>query len=164
MMQGTQKLTENIAGIVAAYTQAAHEALEVKPGRTLLVAPGAEVAWDDCCEGQLWGRVVNLAPLQSTSQQSARGCFEPFYLLSIELGILRCASVVNNQGKAPRPETLTDEGLRGIADMAALLEAIQCNDRTRTIGRWTPRGPDGGCVGGFWTFDVRVSNCIDCEE
>lgn len=153
---------------MAVYVSDAVDTLEEKPGRVIHIAPGAQVADDDCCDGQLSSRIVNITPNQPRDRQAqlaagASLCGIPFYIVTIELAIRRCAAVMDDDGTAPLPGVLEAEGLVGIGDMAALLQAISCNKATRSIGQWIPYGPQGGCSGGAWTFTIRMDNCISCE-
>lgn len=169
MTDGSQAFANNLARILSEVTADAYEALEVKPARVIHVAPGAQVAWDDCCDGQLWARLVTIEPNRSQNP-SGRGvggagvCGITHYSATIELGLIRCASVVDDNGIAPEPTTIEDEGIAGIGDMTALLQAAACHPATLTMGRYTPQGPQGGCVGGAWAFSIRLDNCIQCPE
>jgi hypothetical protein len=88
----------------------------------------------------------------------------------IGLGTLRCASTVDDNGKAPTPAVLTEEALGVTRDASILLEAIKCcvapmvDDQESlvtqlVIGSWLPAGPDGGCVGGEWQLTVGHGSC-----
>lgn len=164
----TQIFVEALVGHLAGLTEAAKDALEWEPGRIIYVASGAQVAWDDCCDGQLWARLVTLEPGEPVGGRNSGArmsgpCGYTHYFASVELGIVRCALVLDDQGTAPNAADLTAEGLAGLADMGALLEAIKCFPATRSISRWTPTGPQGGCVGGFWTLSIRLDDCVGCE-
>lgn len=134
-----------------------YEALTVKPGRTI-VAPGQSVAWDDCCEGQLWSRVVSASPLYQGTGNSVKCPIG--YDLTLGVGIIRCVSTVDDRGRAPKAAKITDDGQRGLRDMsqiAGVLQDFTAPDiLTSRLGIWTPAGPDGGCAGGEWTFTARV--------
>lgn len=156
----TTTFVENLAEVLTSYAVDTLEALEWTPGRVIHVAPGAQVAWDDCCDGQLWVRLAGLSP--APKPQAQTNCVVPFYFAEVELGLLRCASVVDEDGTPPTPTQLEMEGLAGLSDLGAMLQAIQCNPNTREVRRYTPQGPQGGCVGGVWTFQVRLHNCIGC--
>lgn len=136
----------------------------------MLVAPGAEVAWDECCDGMLWTRLLQVVPAQLMQQgQGPFGmtrvgpCGVLMWEATIGVGVLRCASMVDDAGQAPAPATLTAEALQVVQDMADVAAALQCcvapQAEKLTMGMWTPLGPEGGCVGGEWTAAVLVSNC-----
>lgn len=136
---------------------AVHDRLTVKPGRTI-VAPGASVAWDDCCAGQLWVRVISVAPLYSGTTNSVK-C-PTGYDLTLGVGIIRCVETVDDRGRAPSASRISADGNRGLRDMrelADVLQDYQHRDALSTrLGSWTPAGPDGGCAGGEWTMTLRT--------
>jgi len=135
-------------------------------GRSL-VAPGGPPAWDDCCDGMVWTRLISLLPSGKPFPQvdSAQQCGVLLWVATIGVGALRCAAVVDDQGVAPTPAILTAEALAVTQDAADLQQAIQCCMTGRTGGkpikfsRWDPQGPEGGCVGGEWQIVVAVDNC-----
>lgn len=149
-------------------------ALSADPVGRAQISPGATVAWDDCCEGQLWVRVVSIHPTGAPypGQDTRQNCGVLLWAANLAVGVLRCAAVVNDQGQAPSPATLTAEAHRMLADEAALSEAVRCcfapnhEYLKTTLGAWTPLGPDGGCVGGEWalTISVDVCQCPPKEE
>lgn len=146
---------------MADLVQQAEAALEVKPSRVVFIAPGAQVAWDDCCDGQLWARVVSIVP-SGSSTRGASPCVTPTFLATLELGIIRCAAVMGTKGQAPTAEAITLDGLLGLSDMTALAETLNCNPSVRTMEKWTPAGPQGGCFGGSWTLTATLTNCLTC--
>ena len=151
---------------LSAFTTAAAAALNPTPGRLVQVAPGAEVAWDNCCDGQVWTRLVTVTPAPQTPNGRPGGdpCAVPFFIATVELGVIRCAAKQDAKGKPPPAEKVGIDGLQGVADMAALLGVLRCPPyEIRDVGTWTPMGPNGGCFGGVWTFSLRLSNCIVCE-
>lgn len=148
--------TDLVGPLLVSMLECAATALSPAPGRSL-VASGSMVAWDDCCEGQVWTRLVSLMPGVSDSAQS---CGPLTWTATIGIGVLRCAAVVDDRGNPPAAEVLTDEALRGTADAFALSEAIQCcmtATRLKMLN-WAPLGPEGGCVGGEWQVSVMVDN------
>lgn len=164
---GTEKFAENLENLLSAIAADSSIALSPTPGRTILVAPGEVVAHDDCCDGQVWARLVTLAPTPTTNPAGRPGlhpCALPHFVATIELGVIRCAAVVNSNGKAPSPRQITADGQQGLADMSTLLGVLRCTPNLRGLQAWTPVGPEGGCHGGFWTFTALISNCIGCEE
>lgn len=158
----------NLTSVLEAYSSAAGQLLDPTPGRVVLLAPGQEAAWDDCCDGQVWVRLVNVEPTP-TFDPSRRGglgvCATPFFVVTAEIGVTRCAAVFDdNRGTAPTPAAITADGEQSVADMSTLLGVLACDDNTRSIVSWTPTGPMGGCHGGYWTFTLAVDNCIQCQE
>jgi hypothetical protein len=128
--------------------------------------PGSEVAWDDCCDGQVWVRLVSLVPTGSPVQPTGLlPCGVVLWLATVGVGAVRCAHVVNDQGDAPSVAELTADTLGVTADAAALSQAIQCCmtavpgvERLSPL-RWDPLGPSGGCVGGEWLVSMQLPNC-----
>lgn len=131
-------------------------------GRTA-VYPGAEVAWDDCCDGQLWMRIADLAP---AGNQPVQPCGVLLWAATLGLGILRCVSTLDDQGNAPTPAELNADSVQMGVDRAELLATIQCGfvalAEKITIVRWLPIGPGGGCAGGEWTFRALFTASCDC--
>lgn len=152
--------TDQIGPVLAEYVAAATAALSPMPERIITYQPGAEVAWDGCCDGQLWGRVVTISP-GGVQPIKANGlpCGIGHWDVTLALGIIRCVGVVNDKGKPPTAERITNDGAQMLADLAALQEVITCLGFTRTVVAWTPVGPQGGCAGGEWTFTVRLGGC-----
>lgn len=155
----TQIMINNLAGTITSFVQGALAKLEWVPERVIHVAPGESVAWDDCCGGQLWGRLVSFEPSQATQ---GKRCFIPHFIARIEMGLIRCASTVDDAGNPPPVSAIEGEGLAGLADMLRMAEAITCNPAFRSLGEFRPRGPQGGCVGGTWEFTILVDNCLTC--
>ena len=127
------------------------------PVRHVIVAPGAEVVWDDCCGGVLYVRVVGVTPV--TQANAALGtCALLGWAVTLGLGTVRCTDVVDDRGRAPRDKDLTEDALRLTQDAADLGQMLMCETNASNVS-WAPQGPDGGCMSGEWTFDLRVSGC-----
>jgi len=76
---------------------------------------------------------------------------------SCTLGVMRCVDGIGDQGDLPSCELLLDASMRQFADMRAMLRAMTCTPGIEVlVGRYTSEGPDGGCVGGSWTFDIAL--------
>lgn len=155
--------------ILSRYVQDARDRLE-EEGRAVgnsMVVPG-EPAWDDCCNGTVYCRMVTVAP--QTNSPSSRGdvggggvylgngagCGVTGWTLTMALGTLRCAATQDNRGKAPSAEKITDDGLLQIDDMQSLADVILSSEYTRGLVQYTPFTPEGGCFGGEWTFSARI--------
>lgn len=131
---------------------ASWDALDHKPGRSIL-QPGMSVAWDDCCDGQLWVRINSASPVY----QNGSGCSVAMDV-TYSVGLVRCVAVLDDRGRAPRPERITEDGLAAIDDMCTLystLDNLKLGHRLN-IGNWTPLGPNGGCAGGEWAVTIRL--------
>lgn len=152
---------------LAALSKRASQLLSPRPGRTVLLAPGEMAAWDDCCDGQVWARLVNITPLPSNTPARRPGlhpCAVPELMATFELGVVRCAHSLNDRGEAPSAVQVTEDGEQSIDDMSNLFGAMRCMDWIRSSIVWTPQGPDGGCHGGYWQGTMLVSNCVGCKE
>jgi hypothetical protein len=166
-----------IGQIMVAVLACAEQALTAadRPAGRVLIAPGGPPAWDECCDGFLYVRLVTMFPTAGGApfpQQDTRpgNCKPALIASTLALGVLRCASVVSDEGKAPTPEVLTAEALGVTADASILLQAIKCcvaemaQDQDSLVeqsllGAWSPAGPDGGCVGGEWQLTVGHGTC-----
>lgn len=136
--------------------QAAHDALSVKPSRSV-VTHGSNVPWDDWCgDGQLSVRTVSMTPMFKGSPQS--GCPVGFQQL-LAVGIIRCVSTMDERGNPPSEKEMQADSEAMIRDMNELGNVLQCLNVPRTlsswIGWWRPHGPQGGMAGGEWEFNVR---------
>lgn len=132
-------------------------------GRASLT-PGAEVAWDDCCRGQLWVRVAETTPSGSGTQSGSRQpCGVHLWQVVLGVGVMRCAHVLDDDGEAPTPAQLTADTVATTRDRADVEEAITCGMASLAeqvhLVRWDPLGPQGGCVGGEWLFIARIGTC-----
>lgn len=157
MIQGLEEALDALLG-------AALAELDPVPGR-VLIAPGAEVAWDACCDGQLWVRVASVedaTPLVANGR-SAQSCGPLAWLVTFGLGVLRCSPSVDDRGRVPPAESLTDNARQLVADMQGLARALACSGGVSGRSQlWTPLGPEGGCAGGEWTVGVLMLAC-GCE-
>lgn len=160
-------------GVLSAASSAFEEA-GTAPGRVELT-PGNLPAWDDCCEGQLYLRVIEVFPSLpfpqfDVDQKGAGGaCAIKLLDVHIGLGIIRCAHSIDDDNNAPTPEEVTSDGFEMLDDMSTLLEVVVCQlEGIRGImkiklDRWTPQGVNGGCHGGEWGVHLAVDPCL-CKE
>lgn len=121
----------------------------------LLVADNCCDCGDDDCGGQLYVRVVRAHPVSPVPTKVLREvpCRDPIGV-QLAVGVFRCAHE-DPKGEAPPAEDLNADSNQMLADMAALLRALECcdtDDERTTVDQWLPQGPAGGCVGGEWTF------------
>lgn len=139
---------------------AARLAAAGRPARRVVLAPGGDVPWDDCCAGQVWVRVASLAP---SIQQPNCGVAQVSATLT--LGCLRCVSTLDDAGNAPTPEQVMTDTANEIADAHLLLDAIECCWRAhgRDVTEWTPLGVEGACAGGEWSLTVPYDPCL-CQD
>jgi hypothetical protein len=157
-------MTDMVAPVMEQVLECAAAVLEPPVARSSLYS-GATVAFDDCCDGQVWVRLVSLTPVlvqdraQTGRTTTAPGCGVIGWVALLAVGALRCAAVVDDAGHAPAPAVLTAETQQMTADAFALAEALTCCAVDVTPQRWDPIGPEGGCVGGEWTVAVRLDAC-----
>lgn len=120
------------------------------------VAPGAEVAWDECCAGHLYVRTVSVSPVFGPRAADGEACSVRYWAATYALGTLRCVEVVDDRGRGPRPFDLTADAAVLNLDMADLGQFLTSSTNADDMA-WASVGPDGGCVAGEWTFTVRLS-------
>ena len=120
------------------------------------VAPGAEVAWDECCAGHLYVRTVSVSPVFGPRAADGEACSVRCWAVTYALGTLRCVEVVDDRGRGPRPLDLTADASVLHQDMADLGQFLTASTNASDMD-WAALGPDGGCVSGEWTFTVRLS-------
>jgi hypothetical protein len=75
----------------------------------------------------------------------------------VELGMLRCTPI-GTATTPPKPEELLASSQLQLADMMVMRKAIACcpGSRDWALGTYTPMGPGGGLVGGFWTIQMWI--------
>lgn len=134
-----------------------------KPTRVIHVNPGRQVPWDECCVGQLAGRVLTITPFTGPRGSTSLGCGVVEYVVTLGISIIRCVATVDDSGQAPTPAEMDADGLQMTRDLANIMRVIQCHPATRTMGAWNPLGNQGGCGGGEWTFQVRIPVC-PCKD
>jgi hypothetical protein len=148
-----------------------------RPCDRVLLVPGELPAWDACCEGFLYVRLITMYPTAGgpnspfPNQDTRPGNCKPTMMASqLGIGVLRCASTIDDNGVAPSAEVLTAEARGMTADASLVLAAIKCcvaDIVTGTdslveqalLGSWFPAGPEGGCAGGEWTLTVAHGTC-----
>lgn len=76
----------------------------------------------------------------------------------VEMGMLRCTPI-GEATKPPKPEELLASAQLQLADMMVMRKAVACcpGSRDWSLGAYTPMGPGGGLVGGFWVISMWVS-------
>lgn len=122
------------------------------------VLSGAALIADYCNpesegNGMAYVRLLGISPLGSGNPSAPTVCAPPLEAV-IEVGILRCAPMLADDGSPPDMQQQLATARLAAADMAAALSAITCclpDSRDVSVQGWQPVGPDGGCVGGAWT-------------
>lgn len=128
------------------------------------LAPGEQVAWDNCCEedgagGQLWVRCVAVYPGWPKIDNDQK-CGIRLATAVLGVGVLRCAHTLDDQGNPPTAAEMTGDATRIMEDMEDMLSGVMENfEWHHSVGQYQTVGPDGGCAGGEWTVNVRVQPC-----
>jgi hypothetical protein len=124
-----------------------------------------DVVWDDCCEGYLFVRVVRTNVVDTFPQptQVPTDCVLKLATL-VELGILRCAPMMDSNGNPPSVEAQTEFALDMIRDKSIIFNLIKnynpdCANYPAVIDSWNPLPISGGCGGGAWQFFINVVLC-----
>lgn len=107
--------------------------------------------------GVAWVRQIGSGAAAQTNDIDTAPC-GALWEAVIEMGVIRCAPVP--QGRA---DTISDEQWEEttelvLADQAAMLRALCCVKVHRaswSLGQYTPYGPEGGLVGGTWSFTLQ---------
>lgn len=128
------------------------------------LAPGEQVAWDNCCEdngvgGQLWVRCISVSPGWPKNDTEQK-CGVRLATATLGVGVVRCAHTLDDQGNPPTGEEMTSDAVKLMEDMEDMFSGIVTNyEWHHNVGMYTPVGPDGGCAGGEWTVAVRIQPC-----
>lgn len=156
---GVYDLLTPILSLMLAKAQVALEEAG-RPASRVLLSPGENAAWDECCQGQLWVRLASILP-----QVDQRGigasvpCGVMWWVATIELGILRCAASLDSRGNAPSASAISSDAVGTWQDAQVLQRVFLCDAATRSIISWVPLGTDGGCTGGAWTYTMKLDTC-----
>lgn len=116
------------------------------PSRVIAVVPGAQTAWDDCCEGQLTCRLVSMNPVLNEGGRQSQ-CGIKYWAAVGEVQLLRCSQALNEDGTAPSPLIVAAEGSSSMRDTDSILKGIAQQSWISSMELWTPEGPNGGCRG-----------------
>jgi hypothetical protein len=128
------------------------------PARMFLYA-GEEPPWDDCCDGQVWVRLVSVTPAGTNPTRG--GCGPAMWAASVRVGVLRCAATLGANGTLPAVADMIRDTAVQIADMAAVESAIKCCFESKPLEfvSWVPLGVEGGCAGGEWSIILKLNSC-----
>lgn len=122
------------------------------------ILPGLVVSLEYCetCNtdhpcGMGWVRVAAVFPYETFPTPT----LDPHCRLpvgwQIEAGAVRCMPVPGD-GEILPPDAMTLVALNQMADAEAIHRALLCCEAPEVVVElYQPIGPDGGCVGGFWT-------------
>lgn len=124
--------------------------------------PGAIPAFDGCGDcgndvcGMGWLRVVTAYPYETFPVPSLDPHCRHDIAWQIEVGSVRCMPITQD-GSALESEQLMEVWVSQMLDAEALHRAVLCCEAPIvTLGTYTPVGPSGGCVGGYWTAFVGL--------
>lgn len=145
--QVVRQFTELLDAVVAALP------VGRKPARVIPIIPGTQVVWDECEYGQLTCRLANLVPISNTAIQR---CGVDYWRATGELTMLRCAAVLDDQGRAPTPADLVADGRESLYDTDVMLKTLASMEWVTNIQNWRPWDPQGGCKGVEILFDFNL--------
>ena len=146
--------------VCSAILTAASNGLSVPANRYLITT--GQIAWDDCCAGQLAVSYTRTSPTESfpTEQVTMVGlgeCVPAYEIGEITVQIVRCAPQALNGQNAPSPDAVSAHAKQTLIDanqirrsVAAALCAIK-QDQTSGLDYFVRAqlmlGPEGGCDG-----------------
>jgi hypothetical protein len=142
------------------------------PACRTFIAPGAAPAWDVCCDcgagdGMAWVQIAEVFPSDNFPAVQGAGmrCNYAENGVRFNIAVIRCAAVLDDQGRPPSSERLTADARKVQRDRAIINEAIRCcylsdaDPGSFVIGTFTPLGPQGGCVGGTTSLQIATPSC-----
>jgi hypothetical protein len=125
------------------------------------IYPGAQVSWDYCSDcnsgvcGMGYVRLAGAFPSDSFPLPAIdTTCRKPL-AWGVEVGALRCFPQPES-GELLDPVSMGEVAMNQAMDAEALYRALKCCEFEMAIEIYRPVGPDGGCVGGFWTAFLAV--------
>jgi hypothetical protein len=146
-------------------------------GRTdrAIVAPGVDIAWDNCQCGQLAAfhkrtyRSRNF-PQDATDQFTKCDNFTVVFDLSMTL--VRCVAIMSDNGVPPKPAQVLADLQNQEEDAYVLWTTLDCSLRelqavnlvsSYIINQETTLGPQGGCAGTQVDFKLSLYPPCPCE-
>jgi len=143
------------------------------PARSF-VAPGAQIAWDDCECGQLTVHVLRAYPSDTFPILKQDGpftrCAPKLTVAEFIVTILRCVAVQDDHGRAPTAAKLAANAVTDQLDRAAVRRGVICclepeDPRLRRnflMQEQLAVGSEGECMGSELHVFVGLPNCRDC--
>jgi hypothetical protein len=133
------------------------------------VQPG-NVAWDDCCKGQLTLTVEGLFPSSTfpLPDITSIACQAGLIGVSMKVLLLRCAPGPDGRGNPPTCEQLDAAARTNLEDMLAVWLGVSCcladmqPEVDGIMRAQTPLGPDGACMGSETLFTLGFLNECGC--
>lgn len=146
------------------------------------VVPGQEVAWDNCCAGEVGGQLtVNVARVYPSrnfpdiDQGRPSNCVTPYMVVQYNVTILRCSPAQNERGRPPSCGALAENTELTLRDLEQVRLGAACclldEDSVTTLlmqpyvwvfGDQTTLGPEGGCAGSQLIIFVGIPPCYEC--
>lgn len=120
--------------------------------------PGDNAVWD-YSDGLAWVRLVDVYPstVFPSANTTPRVSCSAMLAATLEVGLLQCAPGMGGDGSLPTQEQQFEATRLQMAGMRAIQQAIACCDiELMVLGTYTPQGPQGGLVGGYWQLNVGV--------
>jgi len=140
---------------------AATAGLSVPVNRKLITT--GQIAWDDCCEGQLAVSYTRTSPTESFPTEAVAftsdsvDCAPPYEIGEITVQITRCAPQALNGQNAPSPDALSKHALQNLIDANQVRHSVSvalCALKADVTNRFDYfirsqlfLGPEGGCDG-----------------
>lgn len=130
----------------------------------VFVAPGQDVVIADVgCEPFGWVHLRSAFPSATfpAPDYTLRGsCMSPL-AGTVEVGVVRCAPAITDDRTGgvmlPTSAEESEAAKVQLADMAAIRRAIlRSRAESKVLGPYTPFGPQGGVVGGFWAVTLST--------
>jgi hypothetical protein len=114
--------------VCSAVLTAASNGLTLPVNRYVITT--SQIAWDDCCAGQLAVSLTRTAPTESfpteavTLVGSSGDCVPPYETAEITVQITRCAPQALNGKDAPTPDALTQHAKQNMIDANQIKHAV----------------------------------------
>lgn len=121
--------------------------------------------WDECCEGFLYVGVERTTPTDTfPGASTAPTNCDIDLAVTVSIGILRCAPVMDSNGNAPSADELTAFTKEMIRDKSIIYNVLVSHDPDwahypSVIDSWSPLEIQGGCGGGAWRFYIDAALC-----
>lgn len=135
------------------------------------VATG-NIAWDDCCDGQL---SVNVTRIYGSSRFPADSaaemlqCALPMTAIEMSISMLRCVTAMDEDGNPPTPEVVTAQSRRTLGEARAIWRSVLCflfenKDTFSAVVRGQNfLGPEGGFAGSELLITIGLNDGCVCD-
>lgn len=120
------------------------------------IFPGDSAPWD-YSDGMAYVRLVDTYPstVFPTANTTPRVSCSAMLVATLEVGLFQCAPTLGADGSIPTEVDQFEAAQLQLAGMRAMQQAIACCDIDPIVlGTYTPQGPQGGLVGGYWNVNV----------